>query len=283
MRFPWFPVGLPVVSSARSALLGLALLLGLTSATAVQAGIQTKEISYEHEGEPLKGFLAWDDSLTGNRPGILVVHEWWGLNDYARTRAKQLAELGYVAFALDMFGEGKVTEHATQAMEWSGTVRSNTQKWRDRALSGLNVLKKQPGVDQDNLAAIGYCFGGSTVLHLAYADAPVKGVVSFHGALPPPPVDASLKTKVLVCQGGADSFVPAATVDAFAFGMEQAKAHYTIVVFGGAKHGFSNPDAARYGIDGIAYDPSAEKHSWAIMQMFFDDIFDKPAPKAVKQ
>jgi len=243
----------------------------------LQAEVKTREIQYSHAGEPLKGYLAWDDAVTAPRPGVLIVHEWWGLNDYAKSRARQLAEAGYVAFALDMFGEGKVTEHPTQASEWSGTIRSNTQKWRDRALSGLNVLKEQPGVDGDNLAAIGYCFGGSTVLHLAFAEAPLKGVASFHGALSPPPPDAKIQAKVAVFQGGADSFVPAASVDAFAFGMEQAKADYVITVFGGARHGFTNPDAGRYGIDALAYDATADARSWGMLQQFFKEIFSAPA------
>ncbi len=252
---------------------------GLTA----QAEVQTKVIDYNHDGLPMKGYLAWDDAITEPRPGVLLVHEWWGLNDYAKSRARQLASLGYVAFALDMYGEGRVTEHPTQAAEMSGTVRSNIQKWRDRALAGLNVLKQQPGVDKENLAAIGYCFGGSTVLHLAYIDSGLKGVVSFHGALTPPPADAKVGPKVLICQGGADSFVPSATVDAFAFGMDQAKANYVIAIFSGAKHGFTNPDAGRYGVDALAYDAAADKMSWSIMQLMFDDIFPKKAGKNSKK
>jgi len=244
------------------------------------AEVQTKQIKYKHDGLPLEGFLAWDDSVTEPRPGVLIVHEWWGLNDYAKTRARQLAAEGYVAFALDMFGEGKVTNHAVQATEWSGVVRSNTQKWRERALSGLEVLKNQPGVDAEKLVAIGYCFGGSTVLQMAYAGAPLRGVVSFHGALSPPPPEAKIQASVLVCQGGADPFVPAAMVDAFAFGMEQAKAHYTIVVYGGASHAFTNPDAGHYGLEALRYDPTADKHSWAMMKLFFDELFASPGDKA---
>ncbi|WP_437225918.1 dienelactone hydrolase family protein [Planctomicrobium sp. SH661] len=238
-----------------------------------------KDITYEHDGLPMKGYLALDESISALRPGILIVHEWWGLNDYAKTRADQLAKMGYIAFALDMYGEGKVTEHPTQATQWSGVVRSNTEKWRSRALAGLDVLKKQPGVDPEKLAAIGYCFGGSTVLQMAYADAPLKGVVSFHGALSPPNLETPVNPQVLVCTGGADTFVPAAQVDAFAFGMEQAKAKYTIMVFGGARHGFTNPDAARYGIENIAYDADADRRSWANMQLFFKELFEAEQKK----
>lgn len=255
------------------------LLAGLVLAAAAgpaRAEIKSKDISYEHDGTPLKGYLVWDDAVTGKRPGILVVHEWWGLNDYARSRAEQLARLGYVAFALDMYGEGQVTETPTQAQQWAGTVRSNKEKWRSRAISGLDVLKQQPGVDPDKLAAIGYCFGGSTVLQMAYAGAPVKGVVSFHGALAPPAADVVIKPQVLVCTGGADSSIPAAQIDAFAFAMEAAKAKYTIMIFGGARHSFTNPNAARYGVDNIAYDATADHRSWANMKLFFDELFAAP-------
>lgn len=260
------------ILSCLPAIVASALLMGIASQSA-QAELQKKDVTYEYEGTPMKGYLVWDDSISGKRPGVILVHEWWGLNDYAKSRAEQLAALGYVAFAVDMFGEGKVTEHPTQAMEWSGTVRSNIEKWRERGIAGLEVLKKQPQVDPDQLAAIGYCFGGSTVLQMAYAGAPLKGVVSFHGGLMPPNADVSVKPRVLICTGGADGFIPAEQINQFAFGMEAAKADYTIMVFGGARHGFTNPDAARYGIADIAYDKSADQQSWANMILFFNELF----------
>jgi len=247
-------------------------ILAVATATS-QAEIKTQEISYEHDGQALKGFLAWDDAVNGPRPGILVVHEWWGLNDYARKRTRQLAEMGYVAFALDMYGVGKVTNEPVQAKEWSGTTRSNTQKWRDRALAGLNVLKQQPNVDPNQLAAIGYCFGGSTVVQLAYAGAPVKGVVSFHGALTPPAAGKPVRPQVLICTGAADSSIPAAQLEAFATGMEAIQARYEIIVFGGARHSFTNPHAGEYGIENIAYNAAADRRSWANMKLFFDELF----------
>ncbi len=266
----------------RRFLRNLALLTILTTGTTtmVRAEVQTKAVEYNHDGQKLKGFLAWDDSISGNRPGVLLVHEWWGLNDYAKGRAKQLAELGYVAFALDMYGEGKVTNHPTQASQWLGTISSNTEKWRNRALAGLDVLKQQPGVDPNNLAAIGYCFGGSTVIHLAYADAPVKGVASFHGALVPPPVGGKVNPRIAVYHGGADSLVPPATVDAFSFGMEQIKGNYTLTIFGGAKHGFTNPKAGDYGVDALGYNKQADETSWAMLQLFLNEIFSKSSPAA---
>jgi len=240
----------------------------------VQAEVKSKSVTYEHDGTTLKGFLAWDDAGTGQRPGVLVVHEWWGLNDFARGRAEELARMGYVAFALDMYGEGKATTEPAQAKEWASGARSNTQKWRDRALAGLNVLKQQPGVNPDQLAAIGYCFGGSTAVQLAYAGAPVKAVVSFHGALVPPDAGATIKPQVLICTGGADTSIPAAQIDAFAFGMEAAKAKYSILIFGGARHSFTNPKAGEYGIDNIAYNAEADRRSWANMKLLFDELFE---------
>lgn len=250
--------------------------LAMTTGT-LQAEIKSKEIAYEHAGTQFKGYLAWDDQQTGPRPGVLVVHEWWGLNDYARGRAEALAKLGYVAFALDMYGAGKSTKQPAQAKEWVGEVRSDVQKWRARALAGLNVLKQQPNVDPEKLAAIGYCFGGSTAVQLAYAGAPVKGVVSFHGALVPPPAGQAIKPQVLICTGAADSSIPAAQLEAFAIGMEEVKAKYEMIVFGGARHSFTNPNAGEFGIENIAYQAEADHRSWANMQLFFNELFGQDA------
>lgn len=237
------------------------------------AEVITQEIKYSHEGLDLSGYLAWDNALAGKRPGVLLVHEWWGLNDYARTRARQLAGMGYIAFALDMYGGGRVTHHPDEAGQWAQQVRANAVVWRARARAGLDELLKQDLVDPDRVAAIGYCFGGSTVLHMAYTDAPLKGVVSFHGALVPPAADTTVKPRVLICHGGADAFIPQASVDAFQSGMEQVGAKYTIVTFGGVRHSFTNPDAGTYGIENIKYDADADRQSWTLMKLFFDDLF----------
>src|SRR5207244_3516690 len=140
-------------------------------AASVEAGVQTKNVTYKHGDLECHGYLAWDDAVSGPRPGVLVVHEWWGLNDYARSRAEQLAKLGYVALAADMYGEGNVTEHPKEAGEMAAKVRANVKDWRKRAVTALDVLKAQPQCDKTRLAAIGYCFGGSTALQLAYSGA----------------------------------------------------------------------------------------------------------------
>src|SRR4029078_5532047 len=158
----------------------------LRTAAAAPSGVVTKTIDYEYNGTKLKGFLAYDDSTTGKRPGVLVVHEWWGLNDYAKERCKKLAALGYVAFACDMYGEGKFVDHPDDARKMATAVRENLKNWRGRAEGGLKQRASQPNVDSTKLAAIGYCFGGSTCLELAYSGADLKAVATFHAALPKP-------------------------------------------------------------------------------------------------
>ena len=253
-------------------LIGIA--LGISPAS---AEVQTKVVPYTHDGEALEGFLAWDDAAEGKRPGVLVVHEWWGLNDYARGRARQLAQLGYVAFALDMYGKGKVTEHPKQAGEWAGTIRRNQDAWRARAMAGLSVLQEQPQVDAGRMAAIGYCFGGSTVLQLAYGGAALAGVVSFHGSLPAATAEQArqIEASLVVCHGAADGFVPRAQIDAFRASLEAGDVDWVFVEYAGAKHSFTNPGADAIGIDGIKYDKHADTRSWRLMQDFFDEWFDK--------
>lgn len=241
----------------------------------VHAKVVSRTITY-HDGQTaLQGFLAWNDAIDGKRPGVLVVHEWWGLNDYARSRAKQLARLGYVAFALDMYGEGKVTEHPQEAGEWAGVIRRNVAKWQKRAMAGLDVLRQQETVDQRRLAAIGYCFGGATVCQLAYSGANLNGVVSFHGSLPvPEPGPASpINAKMLICHGAADNFVPDAQVAKFQSALEQAGVDWQMIHYSGAKHSFTNPGADKRGIDGLRYNKAADVRSWQHMQTFFDEIF----------
>ena len=244
------------------------------SVSQLNAEVHTRRIAYEHDGTKLEGVLAWNDAHGDEkRPGILVVHEWWGLNDYAETRAKKLAGLGYVAFALDMYGKGQVTTHPNKAGEWSSKIRENTEQWRSRALAGLEILKKQEMVDTDQLAAIGYCFGGSTVLQLAYADAPLKGVVSFHGALVPPTNIEKIDASVLVCNGAADAFVSSESIQKFEAEMEKIDADYQLINYGGARHGFTNPDAGEFGIENLKYDEAADERSWSLMQSFLGELF----------
>ena len=252
-----------------------AIALTLLTAPVASADVQTKTVTYTHGSVELEGFLAWDDSLKGKRPGILVVHEWWGLNDYARQRAQQLAAMGYVAFALDMYGKGKVTQHPDQAGTWMKHVQSNIQVWQARALAGLNVLSAQKFVDPERLAGIGYCFGGSTVIQLVYSGAPVRGVVSFHGLLPLPDAQQAPQTRarILIAHGNADSFVSEEHLRTFRSALDQANVDWQMIVYSGARHSFTNPGADSYGMDALRYNKQADERSWSHMKLFFDEIF----------
>ena len=261
---------LRVPSSAPSFVLAAALSVGLSPLA--RAAVVTETVEYQHGGETYQGFVAYDDAIDGPRPGVLVVHEWWGLNDYAKTRATMLAELGYVAFAVDMYGEGKTVEHPEEAAKFSGMVRENVKEWRSRALAGLEQLRQRPQTDPENLAAIGYCFGGATVLQMAYAGAPVKGVVSFHGALPAATEEEAKKVSagVMICHGAADGFVPREQVEACLAPLEAAGADYVFTAYAGARHGFTNPGADAREMPGLKYDAKADARSWAAMTAMFD-------------
>ncbi len=253
------------------------LLLSLTLGTTAQAAIQTKAISYDDEGTPLTGYLFWDDASDAKRPGILVIHEWWGLNAYAKQRARMLAELGYVAFAADMYGDGRVTENPKQAGEWMQEVTADPEQWRQRATKGLEQLKSSQYVATGKLAAVGYCFGGGTVLQMAYGGTDLKGVVSFHGSLPAAPAEAKGKIgpRLLVLHGQADGFVAPEVVANFQSKLEAAGANWEMDLYGGVRHSFTNPKVGDYGIENLKYDAQADARSWKRMQTFLDELFEK--------
>src|SRR5437870_79244 len=239
------------------------------------AAVQTKKIAYKHGDLECQGYLAWDDAVEGPRPGVLVVHEWWGLNDYARGRAEQLAKLGYLAFAADMYGEGKVTEHPKKAGEMASKVRANLQDWRKRAAAALDVLTAQPQCDKTKLAAIGYCFGGSTALQLAYSGADLKAVVTFHAALPAPkPEEAKqIKPTILVCNGADDKFIPEDAIKAFRDALDKAAVKYEFVSYPGAVHSFTVPGADKHNNPGMKYNKSADEDSWKRMTALLAEKF----------
>ena len=252
--------------------LGLAIILVLFTSAAATAEVRTTAVPYTHGDLQLEGFLAWDDAISGERPGILVVHEWWGLNEYARTRAKQLAALGYVAFAVDMYGKGQVTTHPDQAGKWMKAVQADVQQWQSRARAGLEVLRRQNRVDAGRLAAIGYCFGGATVLQLAYSGAPVRGVVSFHGALPLPGATkpTSRPASLLIAHGNADPFLSEGHIKKFRAALDSAGWDWQMIVYSGARHSFTNPGADAHGMDALKYKKEADQRSWRHMQLFFN-------------
>lgn len=258
----------------RNKLLILAALSGAATATAF-AKIKTETVPYRDGDTVLEGYLAYDDATTGPRPGVLVVHEWWGLNDYPKHRAEQLAQLGYIAFACDIYGKGVVATNPDSARAMAGKFWGDRALLRRRAQAGLDVLLKQKNVDTKRVAAIGYCFGGLTVLELARSGANVAGVVSFHGVLNTPnPDDAkNIKGKVLVLHGGDDPNVPPEQVQAFMKEMHDAGVDWQFVAYGGAVHAFTNPAAGNDPSKGAAYNASADKRSWEAMQAFFKEIF----------
>jgi dienelactone hydrolase len=253
----------------------LAMLLVLGTSVVAHAEVKTKMITYEYGGVTFKGHLAWDDAAKGNRPGVLVLHEWWGLNEYARKRAVQLAGLGYVAFAGDMYGEGKTTEHPKEAGQFVAEVRSNVKAWHGRAQAALKVLTEQPQVDPTKLAAIGYCFGGSTALELAYTGADLKAVVTFHAALPVPEAEQAkaIRAKVLVNHGAADTFIPEETAVKFRAALQEAKVDYAMVYHGGAVHSFTVRGIDQKNVPGLAYNAQADHRSWEYMLDLFREVF----------
>jgi len=243
------------------------------AAGTAEAAVVTKVVEYEYDGAKLKGYLAYDDAVTGKRPGVLVVHEWWGLDDYARTRAKQLAEMGYVAFAADMYGEGKTVNHPDDARKMATTVRENLKSWRGRAEAGLKQLAGQPNVDPTKLAAIGYCFGGSTCLQLAYSGADLKAVATFHAALPTPTAAEAkaVKPRIYVAHGADDAFIPKNAIADFKAALDAAKVKYTFESFPGVVHSFTVPGADAHMIKGMKYDRAADEKSWKEMKALFKD------------
>jgi dienelactone hydrolase len=245
-----------------------------------QAAVKGEEVQYKAGDTVLKGYLAYDDAVKGKRPGVLVVHEWWGHNEYARMRARMLAELGYTALAVDMYGDGKQATHPDDAGKFSGEVKKNMPMAKARFDAARNLLKKHATVDGKRLAAIGYCFGGGIVLEMARAGEPLKGVVSFHGSLNTdhPAKAGKMKVRMLVLTGEADPFVPPEQVEAFKKEMNAAKASYKVIAYPGAKHAFTNKEADQYGQKfnlPLAYNAEADQKSWAEMQAFLKEIFAK--------
>ncbi|MDT3696204.1 MAG: dienelactone hydrolase family protein [Ignavibacterium sp.] len=239
-----------------------------------------KSIEYSAEGVKLKGYLVYDDDVKGKRPGVLVVHEWWGLNDYAKRRARMLAELGYTAFALDMYGEGKNTDNPEEAQNLAMSVYQNMTTGEERFLAAYNFLKNYETTDSNKIAAIGYCFGGSIVLQMARVGTDLKAVVSFHGGLQP--VTSAEKGKVnafiLVCNGAADKSVTPEQIQDFKTEMDNAGVHYSFINYEGALHAFSNPEADSLGKKfnmPIAYNKKADIESWQEMVNLFKQVFKK--------
>jgi dienelactone hydrolase len=239
--------------------------------------VKTQEVDYKQGDMPLHGFLAWNDAAQGKRPGVLVVHEWWGLNEHVRSQAKRLAQSNYVAFALDMYGNGKVadTTHPKDAQSFMTEASKDPAVLQARFNAALDLLKKDPHVDPEKIAAIGYCFGGGVVLNMARAGADLDAVVTFHGALNPttPAPKGTIKPRILVLTGADDPMVTASVLDSFKKEMDAAGARYQVISYPGAKHAFTNPDAGKAGMDALAYNGDADRKSWAEMLKLFSSVF----------
>ena len=240
---------------------------------AVAPSIKTEEVTYTFNGKQSKGFIAYDENKKGKIPVVVVVPEWWGLNEYVKSRAKQLAALGYFAIDVDMFGDGKLASNPHEAMAYTKPFYSNPQLALPAIETAIAKAGTFPQADTSRVAAIGYCFGGFIALNAAKLGAPLKGVVSFHGGLGGvQPKKDLIQGEILVCQGAADQFVPEPDRAAFKKSMDSVGAHYTFVEYPGATHAFTNPEATALGEKfkiPIAYNASADTASWKAMQNFF--------------
>jgi dienelactone hydrolase len=255
----------------------LALFSVLLAATPVLAEVKGREVQYKSSGVSMHGYLAWDDAVQGKRPGVLVVHEWWGHNDYARKRARMLAEMGYTALAVDMYGDGKQAHHPDDAGKMSAAVGKDLPLAQKRFDAARSALEKDASVDSKRIAAIGYCFGGTVVLQMARLGEPLTGVASFHGNLgtTTPAKAGAVKARILVLTGADDPFVPPEQIADFRKEMDAAGAKVEVIVYPGAKHSFTNPDADAYGKKfnlPLAYDEKADKDSWAALARLLSQI-----------
>ena len=240
--------------------------------------IKGEEVSYQADSITMKGYLAYDQSIEGKRPAILVVHEWWGHNDYARKRADMLAEMGYIAFAVDMYGDGKNTNHPADAGKFMAEATKDIAGAKARFEKALEIIKAHPMANKEQTGAIGYCFGGGVILNMARMGVDLDGIVSFHGSLPPAvPAKEEIDTRILVCNGAADPFVKEEQIEAFKKEMTEAKADFEFINYEGAKHAFTNPVATEMGKKHnlpLAYDEKADKESWEAMTKFFKETFN---------
>ncbi len=247
-------------------------------ANSAPAAVIGKKVSYQAGDTTLKGYVAYDDSFKGKRPAVLVVHEWWGHNEYARKRVRMLAELGYTALAVDMYGDGKQAHHPDDAGKFSSEVAKNAVLAKARFDAAYSLISKETTVDANNIGAIGYCFGGSVVLNMARIGEPLKAVASFHGGLgtATPAEAGKVKARIASFTGEDDPMIPAVQVAAFKQEMDKAGVTYKAVTYPGAKHSFTNPDADKYGQEfklPLAYNAAADKASWDEGLAFLADAF----------
>ena len=257
-----------------------ALILLLSWNTNAHSAIIGEPVIYKSGDVTMQGYLSYDDSIAGKRPGILVVHEWWGLNEYARERARMFAELGYTALAVDMYGDGKQADHPDEAGKFAAAVRQNLPAATERFIAAMQVLKKNPTVDPEHIAAVGYCFGGGVVLEMARQGLDLDAVVSFHGSLTTdhPAAPGVVKARILICNGADDKMTTQADIEAFKREMAAAGVDYEFITYPGAKHSFTNPGADIYAEKfniPVGYNREADKKSWEDMKKFLKETFAK--------
>lgn len=258
----------------------IAVVLAIAGFASAEPNIKGKEVTYRSGKTVMKGYLAYDKNIKGKRPGVLVVHEWWGHNEYARKRARMLAEMGYAALAVDMYGNGKQAIHPKDAGKFSSELMNNFDIAKARFTAAMDFLKKQNVIDPGEIAAIGYCFGGGVVLNMARQGIELKGVASFHGSFVAvtPVQPGAVKAKILVLHGGDDKFTTAEQIEAFKKEMKDAGADLQFISYPGAMHSFTNPDADTYAEKfslPLAYNAEADKKSWEELRKFLDQIFKK--------
>ncbi len=258
----------------------LTLVLGVANVADAKPKVQGRIVEYNAQGVVMKGYLAYDENIKGKRPGVLIVHEWWGLNEYARKRARMLAELGYSALAADMFGEGKQAMHPDDAGKFSSELMKNFDVAKARFVAAMDFLKQQPTADPTRVAAIGYCFGGGVVLNMARQGVDLKGVASFHGSLTAvkPAQPGSVRGKILVLSGGADKFITPEQIEAFKQEMKAVGADFRFISYPDALHSFTNPEATELGKKfnmPIGYNADADKESWNEMKGFLSTVLKK--------
>lgn len=239
------------------------------------AALQTLTIEYQQGDTTLEGVVVYDDAVKGKRPGVLIVHQWLGVTEYEKTRATMIAKLGYVAFCADIYGKGVRPKDTKEAGAEATKYKTDRTLLRARVNAGLTAFKKLELVDTKRIAAIGYCFGGTTVLELARSGTDVTGVVSFHGGLDSPtPADGkNIKGKVLACHGADDPFVPAKDITAFESEMRDNKVDWQLIAYGGAVHSFTQPMAGDDNSKGAAYNKAADLRSWEAMKQFLGELF----------
>ncbi len=237
--------------------------------------MRSDTLEYRHDGTRFLGHLVHDPARTAKLPGVLIVHEAWGLGEHAKERAFRLAELGYIALAVDMFGEAKQPSSSEEGLQWTKALRADVPRLRARIRAAYEALLGFSQVDADRVASIGFCFGGSASIELARSGAPIAGVVSFHGNLATthPAEPGAVKARILSCTGSDDPFIPTSQVQGFVEEMSRAGADYQLVVYGGVKHSFTNPRAAERGVPGLEYSQRADERSWTAMHCFFHEIF----------